>query len=90
MLDLFCSSLCLYCQLCIITEKYQCFQFRTIESYLSENLTDLCDFLISCEKEAEAEHGNEIMKQMDELHYVYLLWDIIVDECKHFQWNIHV
>ena len=53
-------------------------------SYLAENLADLCDFLISCEKDSEAEHGNEIMKQMDKLHYVYLLWDIIVGECKHF------
>ena len=30
------------------------------------------------------------MKQMDELHYVYLLWDIIVGECKYFNWNIYL
>ena len=42
-----------------------------------ENLTDLCDILISCENEAKLESGNEVMKEMDEDHYVNLLSDVI-------------
>ena len=42
-----------------------------------ENLRDLCDTLISCENEAKLESGNEIMKDMDEDHYVQLLSDVI-------------
>ena len=43
-----------------------------------ENLRDLCDTLISCENEAKLECGNEVMKDMDEGHYVLLLSDVIV------------
>ena len=43
-----------------------------------ENLRDLCDTLISCENEAKLESGNEVMKGMDEGHYVQLLSDVIV------------
>ena len=43
-----------------------------------ENLRDLCDTLISCENEAKLESGNEVMKDMDEDHYVQLLSDVIV------------
>ena len=42
-----------------------------------ENLRDLCDTLISCENEAKLESGNEVMKEMDEDHYVNLLSDVI-------------
>ena len=42
-----------------------------------ENLRDLCDTLISCQNEAKLESGNEVMKDMDEDHYVQLLSDVI-------------
>ena len=53
------------------------------KSFSIDNLRDLCDTLISCENEAKLESGNEVMKQMDEYHYVNLLSDVILGNLIH-------
>ena len=52
-----------------------------VVKYLStDNLRDLCDTLISCENEAKQENGNEIMKKLDEYHYINILSDVVFGE----------
>ncbi len=50
-----------------------------------DNLRNLTDMLIAAENEAKQETGNDIVKQLDEDHYVNMIADMFFGNAQPFE-----